>query len=261
MAGRSLFKYGRVYMDGYDISGYDRAFGPFTWSFDEADMTAPQSDATKGYLPNHCNIACGPLNGLFDNTATSGFHTLASGIETERVISYAFGDRTAPAVGDPVFAGRWVQLSYNPQETGGAMVANVDFGMWDAANLIGYTIPWGRLLHTNVAATAANSSGTAQHDNGAASSLGGYMVYHVTAGDGTATIKVQHSTEEVDGSYADLGGCTSGELDCSSVQSGIVATTAKTTTVNRYLRWQISLNTATTVTFVLSFIRGIHDGS
>ena len=82
------------------------------------------------------------------------------------------------------------------------------------------------------------------------------MVYHVFAGDGTATITVEHSVDEVDGNYASLGGCTSGEIDFSSVASGIVPTTANTTTVNRYLRWQISLNGASTVTFALSFIRG-----
>ncbi len=82
------------------------------------------------------------------------------------------------------------------------------------------------------------------------------MVYHVFAGDGTATITVEHSVDEVDGNYAALGGCTSGEIDFSSVASGIVPTTAITTTVNQYLRWQISLNGASTVTFALSFIRG-----
>ena len=258
MAGRTLFKWGRVYIDGYDMSGYDRAFGPFTWAFDEADMTAPQSDAAKGYLPNTCSIGCGTLNGLFDTTATVGFHTVMSSIQSERIITYAMGDRAAPAAGVPVFAGQWVQDGYHAEDDSGAMVASVPFGAWDAANQIGYTVPWGYLLHANSAAAAANSSGDAQHDNGASSALGGYMVVHGLAGDGTATITVQHSADEVDGNYANLGGCTSGELDFSSVQSVVAATTAKTTTVERYIRWQISLNTATTVTFVLSFIRGIH---
>jgi hypothetical protein len=39
--------------------------------------------------------------------------------------------------------------------------------------------------------------------------------------------------------------------------SGVLQTTTNVTVVDKYLRWQIVLGTATTVTFVLSFVRGI----
>jgi hypothetical protein len=88
------------------------------------------------------------------------------------------------------------------------------------------------------------------------------MVYHITAatvGAGrTATIKVQHSPDEVDGNYVDLGGCTTGVIDVSTAPiSGVLKTTTNITAVDKYLRWQIVLGTATTVTFVLTFMRGI----
>ncbi len=78
----------------------------------------------------------------------------------------------------------------------------------------------------------------------------------VLAGNGTATIKTQHAALNLDGSFADLGGCTTGVVDCSSPFAGIYNTTAVTTTVNQYLRWQIVLGTATSVTFALAFVRG-----
>ena len=260
MAGRTVSKYIRCYVDGYDMSGYSRTIGPLLWEFDEADLTAQMGDSVRGYLPNLCNMSPGTLNGVFDNTATSGLHVIASSIQSERVVTVAIGDRAAPAIGDPVYCGQPVQLSYHAEEDGGAVTAAIPFGMWEAANLDGYPKPWGNLLHTLSAATAANSSGTGVDQIGASSAKGGYMVYHVTAASAaghTATIKVQHSADEVDGNYADLGGCTTGVVNVGTAPiSGIIPTTAKTTTVNRYLRWQVALGTATSVTFALSFVRG-----
>jgi len=138
----------------------------------------------------------------------------------------------------------------------GVAHVTIPFGMWHTAYLQEYNHPWGKLLHAYGAETSANSSGTGV-DGLAATSYGGYMVYHTFGGDGTATIKVQHSVDEVDGNYADLGGCTSGEIDFSTNTSGIVPTTAVTTTVNQYTRWQVDFNSANTLTFVLSFVRGI----
>ena len=79
------------------------------------------------------------------------------------------------------------------------------------------------------------------------------MTWQVFAGDGTATISVDDSAD--DNTYGALSGATSGEIDFSSPSSGFVAL-ATTATVKRYIRWQLSLNTANTVTFALAFVRG-----
>lgn len=250
--GRTLNRWARTYIGGYDMSGYTRNIGPLTWSYPTPDLTV-QSDAVRGGLPDTPEISPGTLNGVMDGDAAGLFATYGAG-GTGRILTAAFGIRTAPAQGDPVFCGRFGQLDYQGAEAGGAMYTTVPFGMADMATLQSYDKPWGTLLHANSAATAVNSA-TGVDDFGAATTYGGYMVYHVLAGNGTATIKVQHASTNSDGSFADLGGCTTGVTDFSSVASGIVNTTAKTTTVNRYLRWQIVLGTATTVTFVLSFIR------
>jgi hypothetical protein len=256
MTGRTTNRWVRCYIDGYDLSGYSRTIGPLMWEFEEADLTANMGDAMKGYLPGQPSISCGTLNGVFDNTATSGIHAVASSIQSERVVMVPIGNLAAPAAGDPVFCGQFVQDNYMAEPDGAAVVAMVKFGMWEAASLTSYWQPWGHLLHAKGAETAVNSD-TADHDYGAQTTAGGYMIYHVFAGDGDANIKVQHADTNEDGSFADLGGCATGDIDCSSVQSGIIETTAKTTTVERYLRWQIDLTGgATTVTFALAFVRG-----
>lgn len=252
--GRTVNKFTRVYLDGYDMSGYSRTVGPLGTTFDEAELTA-LSDGPKGYLPNHCNLSFGALNGIFDNTATSGLHVVASGAGTKRTLTAAIGVKAIPAQGDPVFCGQWNQKAYQASDDGGAVVATLPFETWpsDAASLL-YQKSWGTLLHANSAVTAANTA-VGVDDYGAATTLGGYMVYHVLAGDGTATITVQHAATNADGNFANLGGCTTGSVDFSTVASGMVGTTTRTTSVSRYLRWQIALGTATTVTFVLSFVR------
>lgn len=260
MAGRTLSRWTRVYVGGYDLSGYSREIGPLVTQYDVASEAA-LSDAVKGGLPSHVRLGVGTLNGFMDNTATSGLHVLHSAPGSSYVVQVAIGDRAAPAAGVPVYAGRFYTDAYtfNADDAGLAHVS-IPFGDWDIANLVDYQRAWGALLHANSAVTAVNTSGTGVDDNylGASTAFGGFMAYHVTAGDGTATITVQHSATEVNANYANLGGCTTGSIDCSSVQSGIVTTTAKTTTVNRYLRWQIVFGTATTVTFVLSFHRSHH---
>jgi len=118
---------------------------------------------------------------------------------------------------------------------------------------LGYDKPFGVLLHEKSEETAVNAvdSGLSS-DKEIASERGGFLVYQIFSGDGTATISVEDSAD--DSSWAALSGATSGELDCSSVQHGLVPL-GTTATVRRYLRWQISLNTATSVTFALAFIR------
>ena len=45
----------RVYVDGYDLSGYERALSPATWAFDTNPDTA-LSDECKNIVLGHPNI-------------------------------------------------------------------------------------------------------------------------------------------------------------------------------------------------------------
>jgi hypothetical protein len=237
------------------MSCYSRTIGPLVADFGMADLTADMCDAVRGYLPDTPNLSPGTLNGVFDNTATSGSHAVLSTPGTSRIVTVALGIRAAPAQGDPVFHGDFLQTGYQAVESGGAITTTIPFGGYDQTGTILHTNPWGKLLHANSAVTAVNAA-VGIDDYGAATALGGYMVYHVLDGDGTATIKVQDAAVNNDGGFADLSGATTGVIACDAVSSGIVAL-AIGATVRRYLRWQVVLGTANTVTFVLSFTRTV----
>ena len=257
MAGRTTNRYVRFYMDGYDLSGYSRTVSPLTWEFDPADLTCNMSDGVRGYLPNKPTVSPGTLNGVFDNTATSGLHVVASAHNSDRVIMIPVGDKAAPVQGDPVFCGEFLQLGYHAEEDGGAVVASIPFGPWEASSLIAYNTPWGTLAHAKAAVTAANTANGYDDGCGAATSFGGYIVVQGFTGAtaGTATITLEHCTT-ADGEFSAVGGLTTGDLDFSTVQKVVAATTLKTTTINQYVRWQIALTDLTTVTFAMAFVRG-----
>lgn len=251
MAGRTVAKHARFYADGYDLSGYSRSVGPLETTFDE-QPEASFTDEVKNSLTGHCNINIGALNTFFDNTATVGPHVLLNGSGVKRVVMIPIGMRAAPAAGDPAFCGEFEQQGYS-EEGDQYLFANIPFGGWsNRASSFAYPNPWGLLLHAKAAKTAANSTTGAGIDGGASSAFGGFLAYQVFAGNGTATLSVDDSAD--DSSYSALSGATSGSIDCSTPISGIVAL-SKTATVRRYLRWQIALGTATTVTFTSVFVR------
>ena len=250
--GRTTPKHIRAYLDGYDMSGYSRSVGPLKWEYEEADLTCQMSDAVKGYLPGLASISPGTLNGVFDNTATTGLHVIASTVASRKLM-IPIGIRAAPAAGDPVFMGYFVQTGYNGELVGPSVYANVPFGEWDISDLPAYDVPWGFLSHPKGAETGANSAAGID-DYGAATSYGGWLMYQAFAGDGLATVSVDDSADN--SAWTALAGATSGELDFSNVQKGIVELGA-TATIRRYTRFQISFNTATTVTFALALCRRI----
>ena len=253
--GRTTSKHARVYVDGYDLSGYTRSIGPLLERYDEAGEAA-LTDGVKGYLPNHGELGVGTLNGLFDNTATSGLHVLATaGAGSRHIVTVAQGIRAAPAIGDPCYAGHFEQAGYVAEPNNGMVFATVPFDKTSAAATTrAYGKPWGVLLNAGTARTGANSA-TGGPDWGLSTAFGGFMAYHVLASSGalhTATISIDDSAD--DSTYNALSGATTGSITVTAGVSGIVAVAG---TVNRYLRWQLSLGTATSVTFVLSFHRAL----
>lgn len=252
--GRTTPRHLRVYLDGYDMSGYGMAVGPLTWEFENEPMRA-FTDEVKSVINGQATLGLGTLNGILDNTA-SGLHELASASYQKRVAMVAVGIRGAPAQGDPVYIGEFEQSGYTAVPAGaGFVAANVPFENASvlAAHLL-HTKPWGWLLHPKGAETAVNTA-VGIDDNGAASARGGVMCYQIFSSNGTVTVKVQDAATNANGSFSDLSGATSGSVDASSTpKSGIVAI-GTTATVRRYLRWQVVLGTATTVTFALGFVR------
>ena len=253
--GRTVDKWARVYWDGYDISGVSRSIGPTGIVYDEPELTTLQ-DAVKGYQAGHPQLNCAAVNGVLDNTATTGLHTVAQTAGAKRTLLIAYGQLAEPAQGDACFGGQFTQGAYQSSSDGGAMVVTMPFQGWAAdATFNPDARPFGVLLHALSAVTAVNSA-VGVDDNGGATALGGYMIYQVTASSGgahTATIKVQDAAVNADGSFADLTGCTTGVITVTAGVSGIVKATVLD--VRQYLRWQIVLGTATSVTFALGFVR------
>lgn len=254
---RTTIKHSRVYVDGYDLSGYSRQFGPLVWSYD-VEPAAALTDSVMGGLPGPLSLSFGVLNGFMDNAA-GGLHTALNASGVSRYLMAAIGMGAAPVAGDPVFVGAWQQAGYS-MEGDNAVYVNIPFAEVADVTHVGnirYQKPWGVLLHPKAAETAANTA-TGLDDNGAASALGGYMAYQIFAvsGTGDVTIKVQHASTNSNASFSDLSGVTSGAIAHTAIPTaGMIATSAATTSVNRYLRWQIALNGITSVTFALAFIR------
>jgi hypothetical protein len=165
------------------------------------------------------------------------------------------GIRAAPAAGDPVFVGVFQQGAYKLVEEEGAAILNIPFSGWNINNLISYDKPWADLVHAHGAETAVNS-GTADVDGAASSSKGGYGVLQVFAGNGTCTFSIEHSGTNTDGAFDSAGDLLAFDTTDATVPRAEIKSLGKTATVNRYLRWQISLGTATTVTFAIAFVRG-----
>ena len=263
--GRTKHKHWRVYVNGYDLSGYSRSIGPLSVEYDEADLTAHMGDSVKGYLPNTGHVSPGTLNAVFDNTATTGLYALTqSTAGTQRNVMVPIGVRGAPADGDPVFCGQFYQNAFQVTNDGGAVTATIPYSGWAGdATTLKYSQPWGILLHANAARTSATGANTATgYDNYSAEveTYGGIFAYHVFASSGaghTATLSVDDSANNAD--WLALSGATSGSITVTAGVSGFVAL-LPTATVRRYLRWQIAFGTATSVTFASAFCR-VYDQS
>lgn len=256
--GRTVPKWWRVYVDGFDWSGWSRTIGPLEIAYDEVDCTA-MSDQVKGYLPNHPQVNCGTLNAILDTNQLNP-QSYYTGIK--RNIMVPIGVRAAPADGDPCFAGQFTTTTPQSSEDGGMVTYNIGFSGWAAdATTLQYPQPWGILLHANAVrleATGVNTAaGFLNYSSMATTTQGGYFAWQVFAGDGTATLSVQDSDDWDDPADYDITVATSGVINCAVPHGGIVA--ANTLTIREGLRWQIDFDagggTATTVTFACAFMR------
>jgi len=250
--GRTHLKYVRVYMNGYDMSGFDRAIGPLSVDYD-APTSACLSDSVKGALCGHPTINAGVFNGVFDPVAF-GLHALFKTNATSIDLMVAVGIRAVPAPGDQVFGGVFAQKDYMvTPPMSGEVTASITLPSYYAPSVPAYANPWGVLLHELKAETAIDQTFVII-DNGAATTAGGIMRCQVTASAGGTDFAVIVEDSANGSTFAALSGATTGTTH-DAIFSSVVALST-TATVRRYLRWGITLGTATSVTFALSFTRG-----
>lgn len=250
---RTTSRWLRTYLGGYAISGDMVSLGTASHEFEAVNMTGA-SDEIEGVLPGLPSVSLGPIQGLLDNS-TNHLHALELAASNAQLITVAIGRQAAPAMGDPCFCHNPEFLKYQAQDVGGGSYVSVEVGKRSArATSNPFSDPWGVVLDPGLVAKTAVNGSTGVDDFGAATNFGGYQVAQILAGNGTATIKTQHASTNVSGSFADLTGATTGVVDCATPKA-LLAATARLVTVNRYLRWQVVFGTATTVTFMLSFVR------
>lgn len=248
---RTHLKFYRVYVDGYDLSGTSRAVGALNWMFG-AEPDSAFADECKNIVMGQADIQAGSLNTFLDNDTAGSFATLRT--QGTRNLMVAIGANAAPAAGNPVFAWKFEDIGYKGEQGTGFVTANLPFGGASYASTLTYKRPWGVLLAPLAARTAA-STATGIDDIGAASALGGIFCYHATTSNGTFTLTAQEADTNSDGSFANITGATSGSVNASvTPQHGMIALST-TAAIKRYLRFQLALGTATTVTFTSAFIR------
>jgi len=251
MAGRTTSKWTSVYLDYWHLAAKGIiSAGPLAVEAEMGDH-ATFGDAITGGLPVSMNITPGTINYVLEFGVNSYMSPTASpNAPGTHLLTFAIGDRAAAAQGDPVFCCYGEQLSSASDIGAGMVTMNQVFGPYNVAQIHAYTKAWGKLLHAFSSTDAVNSS--AGVDGLAATTAGGYMVYHVYAGTGTVTIKVQDSANNSD--WLDLSGATTGVITQTNAY-GIVSI-GTTATVRQYLRWQVVFGTASACEFALSFIRG-----
>jgi hypothetical protein len=225
----------------YDLSSYLNDGSVSTMS-ETAETTAFGSSA-KTYITG-LKDGTVTASGMFDGAADAVDEVLTASIGSDTNAPVSFFP-TLTTIGNPVKlllakttgysvsapVGDVVSVSYDAQADGG-----IDHGVSLAP----------------LAAVVATTNSTSV-DNAASTANGGLAQLHVTANtwSANATIKVQHSSDN--STFADLATFT------------VVATTVKTservavaagTTVNRYLRAQVTLASGTgSITYQVSFAR------
>ena len=249
---RTHLKHYRVYVNGYDLSGYSRNVGTLAWVFD-TEPDAAMTDGVKNVLLGQCDIQAGPINVMFDNDAAGAKALLAANTST-LTVTVAVGALAAPAIGDKSFTWDFEQSAYSVEQGTGFVVANLQLNTSHASQKA-FAKPWGVVLAHNTARTAVNST-TGVDDYGASPpSLGGVFWYHLLTSNGTVTLTAQEADTNSDGSFGNITGATSGSITAAVTPKYGMAATTETYAVKRYLRWQLAFGTANTATFVCGFNR------
>jgi hypothetical protein len=239
------FRHGKntvVLANGYNVSTWFKE-ATTNINVDTAETTAFGSSA-KTYLASMEDGTLS-LKGMFDGTtsAVDDIFTALITASTNPVITVAMDGATVGSNAHIVGA---IETSYEVSSPVADIVSvSADFqadGGLDS----------GKLLTVNTTiATATTTLGTAV-DNGAATSNGGAGHVHVTANtrSATTTLKIQHSTDN--STWVDLVTFT-GVL--TNITSGERIVVAAGTTVNRYLRSNITTSGSGSITTSIAFAR------
>lgn len=244
--------YTRVYVDGYDVSGYANQVG----DLDFAHAFTPQaafSDAVYNGLAGKTTISAGSINAFLDNDAAGLTALTKTGIGT-RDLMVAYGTTGEPVKGNPFFAWTFEQTGFKAGGGSGFLAATLNVGNASYAGPITNRKPWGVILHPKGTETAANTA-IGVDDFGAATAFGGIFAYHLHSSNGTVTLSVDDAATNTNPNFSALSGATSGSITAAVTPKHGMVALGLTATVRRYLRFQVAFGTATTCSFTCGFIR------
>lgn len=213
----------RLYYNQYDLSGDVGAVQTMRASRAVQDVTGIDKDAVErlGVLPD------GEMSfTAFWNDSASQSYPVLSALGTADVIGSYFA---GTAIGNEAVSikAKQVSLDVNRGQDGSLVLTTQLLGN-------GAPLDFGHQL-TNGKQTFASSGTATKDDYGAATSYGASAYLHLLSiASGTATVKVQHSSD--DSTYADLITFTASAAGTAERAS----TAAITTTVNRYLRVNVT---------------------
>lgn len=250
---RTHNKWVRVYGNGIDLSGYARQVGPLA-VMHEAPEDSSFNQQVKSALLNQPSLGIGTMNCFLDNTVGGSLEEAIAQHGEVWNLSVAIGGQAEPALGDPIYAGAFPLLDHTMQETSGYITTSMKFGKTASTSPLAYHCPWGVLLHPNGQETGPNvATGV---DNGVATTKGGYVVFQLLSSDGTVTLTVDDSADDL--TYAALAGATSGLLDASLAPKSALVALSTSLTIRQYTRWQLTLGSATFANFVMSLHRAVN---
>jgi hypothetical protein len=245
-------KFTRVYNNGLDISGYANAVGSLDWLYSSSPNSA-YSDQVFNSIAGRVTISAGTINAFLDNDTAGLLNQVKTATDNYNLM-VAFGTNAVSVAGDPFFAWKFEQMDFQAGGGDGFLPVTIPVGSASYSGTLTHSKPWGVVLHASGAETAVNTA-IGIDDRGAASALGGIFVYHLLSSNGTVTIKAQDAATNLNASFADITGATSGSIDATTTPVSNMIALGTTAAIRRYLRWQIVLGTATTATFICGLIR------
>lgn len=229
-------------LNGYDASAYFNEIST-SRSVETAETTNFASGGAKSYITG-LQDGTASLSGMFDGAANAYDAQIAAVLGSSSNSILTFSQSGSLAIGTRLIATAGKHTSYEVSAPVGDVVsANTEIqadGGIDA----------GVSLHALTAETAtANST---SHDGTASTANGGAGYLHVTANtmNGNCVFKVQHSADN--STWADL---VTFSTVATTITTAERVTVASGTTVNRYLRAQMTTSATGSVTYHINFAR------
>lgn len=228
----------RLYAAGYDLSGDANALSGMGYSQTLLDVTALQDSAASRIA----GLSDGKVtvNGWFDSTTSHAAWASNSGKlpSADQVVIVGLGT----ALGDECIGIKAKQANYNVTRAPGSAIATVA----EYQSTAGQQLDFGVLLTTGPKQTDASAADSTSVDQTSGTSAGGVgYLEAISIGSGTATVKIQSSTNN--STWSDL-------ITFTAVTAKTSERVAVTGTVNRYVR-VITSGTFTNLVFVVGFAR------